>query len=96
MGGFAARKALDVVANVETVVAIEMLAACQALEFHHKRGLRSTAPLEAMHALVRTKVRPWDADRFMSPDIEAALELIRSGAVWKVIAPHLESYPGTL
>ena len=33
MGGFAARKALEVVSHVETVLAIEILAACQALEF---------------------------------------------------------------
>merc|ERR1712139_507857 len=33
MGAFSARKALDVVENVETVIAIEILACCQALEF---------------------------------------------------------------
>ena len=32
MGGFAARKALDVVENVEIVIAVELLAACQALD----------------------------------------------------------------
>merc|ERR1712087_837387 len=34
MGGFAARKALEVVEHVETVIAIELLAACQALDLH--------------------------------------------------------------
>jgi histidine ammonia-lyase len=33
MGGFAARKALTVVNNVENVVAIEILAACQGIYF---------------------------------------------------------------
>lgn len=33
MGGYSARKALQVVANVERVIAIELLAACQAIEF---------------------------------------------------------------
>ena len=40
MGGFAARKALIVVEHVETVIAIELLAACQALDL--LRPLRTT------------------------------------------------------
>lgn len=87
MGGFAARKALEVVENVETVIAIELLAACQALEFF--RPATSTPPLEAVHALVRKHVRPWDKDRIMHSDIDAALELIRSGEVWRTVAPFL-------
>jgi len=44
MGGWAARKALQVVENVEYVVAIELLCAVQGLEFH--RPLKTTEPLE--------------------------------------------------
>ena len=55
MGGFAARKALEVVKHVEQVLAIELLAACQALEFH--RPNTTTAPLEAVYKLVRTVAR---------------------------------------
>ncbi|KAL5516813.1 hypothetical protein EMCRGX_G002232 [Ephydatia muelleri] len=54
MGGFAARKAITVVEHVETVMAIELLAACQGLEFH--RPNKTTAPLEAVYKLVRTVV----------------------------------------
>uniref|UniRef100_A0A3P8ZKD2 Histidine ammonia-lyase n=1 Tax=Esox lucius TaxID=8010 RepID=A0A3P8ZKD2_ESOLU len=77
MGGWAARKALRVVEHVEQVLAIELLAACQALEF--LRPLKSTTPLEKVHELVRSVVRPWDCDRQMSPDIEAAHMLLREG-----------------
>ena len=38
-----------------SVLAIELLAACQALEF--LRPLKSTTPLEKVHELVRTVVR---------------------------------------
>ncbi len=55
MGGFAARKALRVVKNVEKVVAIELLAACQAIEF--LRPLKTTTPLEEVYKVVRSKVR---------------------------------------
>jgi len=88
MGGWAARKALSVVENVEHILAIELLAACQALEF--MRPLRSTAPLEAVHALVRSVVAPYDTDRFMQPDIEAAHALIKTGKVAAVVRPFLQ------
>lgn len=91
MGGFAARKALEVVEHVETVIAIELLAACQALEFH--RPHRTTEPLEAVHALIRTKVAPWNKDRHMSPDIQAALHLVQSGAVLETAAANLKVSP---
>ncbi|EOD04863.1 hypothetical protein EMIHUDRAFT_69043 [Emiliania huxleyi CCMP1516] len=87
MGGFAARKALEVVQNVETVLAIELLAACQGLEFH--RPLKTTKPLENLHALVRKHVRPWDGDRQMSPDIEAALRLVQSGEALRAVEQGL-------
>ena len=41
--------------NSCTVLAIELLAACQALEF--RRPLKTTEPLEAVYNLVRTVVR---------------------------------------
>uniref|UniRef100_A0A8C9YT35 Histidine ammonia-lyase n=1 Tax=Sander lucioperca TaxID=283035 RepID=A0A8C9YT35_SANLU len=55
MGGWAARKALRVVEHVEQVLAIELLAACQALEF--LRPLKTTTPLEKVHELLRSVVR---------------------------------------
>ena len=93
MGGFAARKCLQVIENVERVVAIELLCACQAIEFH--RPLRTSEPLEAVHALVRASgVERYDEDRFMAPDIDRVTELITSGRVWKVVEPYLKSYTG--
>jgi histidine ammonia-lyase len=66
-----------VVANVRRILAVEALAACQALEF--LRPLRSSPALEAVHARVREQVAPWDRDRVVSPDIEALAEMVRSG-----------------
>ncbi len=87
MGGFAARKALEVVENVETVIAIELLAACQALEFH--RPLKTTKALEAVYELVRGEVKCWDVDRQMSPDIEAVKRMIKDGRVWATASKFL-------
>ncbi|TNN82109.1 Histidine ammonia-lyase [Liparis tanakae] len=55
MGGWAARKALRVVEHVEQVLAIELLAACQGIEF--LRPLRTTTPLEKVYELVRSVVK---------------------------------------
>ncbi|XP_061662106.1 histidine ammonia-lyase-like isoform X2 [Syngnathoides biaculeatus] len=90
MGGWAARKALRVVEQVEQVLAIELLAACQALEF--LRPLQTAAPLQKVYQLVRSVVSAWDKDRIMSPDIEAAHALLRQQKVWAEIQPYVDEY----
>ena len=90
MGGFAARKCLQVVRNVEKVIAIELLAACQAIEF--LRPLKTTQPLEEVYKVVRSVVAPWDKDRYMSPDIAAAGKLLKEGKIWQAARHHMESY----
>lgn len=88
MGGWAARKALSVVDNVETVLAIEILAACQALDF--LRPLKSTEPIEAVRSVVRSKVPFLESDRIMSTDMEAVKQLVRNGEILKAVAPFLK------
>ncbi|XP_022100463.1 histidine ammonia-lyase-like [Acanthaster planci] len=90
MGGFSARKCLTVVEHVEQVLAIELLAACQGIEF--LRPLKTTAPLEEVHKLVRSVVEPWDKDRYMAPDIEGATKLLREEKVWKAVKPYMDNY----
>ncbi|KAK3891776.1 hypothetical protein Pcinc_004355 [Petrolisthes cinctipes] len=90
MGGFAARKALMVVENVERVIAIELLAACQAIEF--LRPLKTTTPLEEVIRVVRSVVSPYDKDRFMAPDIDAATEILKDNKVWMAVRHHIEHY----
>ncbi|XP_045623762.1 LOW QUALITY PROTEIN: histidine ammonia-lyase [Procambarus clarkii] len=90
MGGFAARKALTVVENVERVIAIELMAACQAIEF--LRPLKTTTPLEEVIRVVRSVVRPYDKDRFLAPDIDAITELIKDNKIWTAVRHHIEHY----
>jgi histidine ammonia-lyase len=79
MGPIAARQARSVVANVRRILAIEALAAAQAIEFH--RPLRTSAALEAVHAELRAVVPKYDTDRIMGPEIEAVAELVREGVL---------------
>jgi histidine ammonia-lyase len=84
MGGWAARKALVVVDNVEHVLAIELLAACQGLEFH--RPLTTTEPLEKVFRLVRSRVEHLEQDRYIAPDILKCVEILRQGLVGDAVA----------
>eukprot|EP00744_Colponema_vietnamica_P003713 GILI01005642.1.p1 GENE.GILI01005642.1~~GILI01005642.1.p1 ORF type:complete len:538 (+),score=108.85 GILI01005642.1:27-1640(+) len=87
MGGFAARKAIDVVANVERVLAIELLCACQGIDL--LRPLKTTPVLERVWSLVRTVSPTWNGDRNVSEDIEAVHNLIKSGALWREVYDHI-------
>jgi histidine ammonia-lyase len=74
MGTHAARKAQEIVQNVETVLAIELLAAAAALDF--LKPLRPGRGVAAAHAAVRRAVPPMDRDRVLATDIERARGLI--------------------
>ena len=87
MGAWAARKALSVVLNVEKVLAIELQAACQALDL--LRPMRSTEPLEKLFETVRAQVPFYESDQVFASDIEKVAELIRSRACLQALAPYL-------
>jgi histidine ammonia-lyase len=78
MGPIAARKAVRVVTNVRRILAVELMAAADALDL--LRPVASAAPLMAVHAHVRTKVPERTGDRPLSPDIETLAREIASGA----------------
>ncbi|MBR0667372.1 histidine ammonia-lyase [Roseomonas hellenica] len=65
--------------NLANILAIELLEAAQAIDFH--RPLTSAPALEAAHRLVRGAAAHWDRDRAMAPDIAAVAELVRGGRV---------------
>uniref|UniRef100_A0A7E4W1E2 Histidine ammonia-lyase n=1 Tax=Panagrellus redivivus TaxID=6233 RepID=A0A7E4W1E2_PANRE len=87
MGGFAARKALKVVEHVEAVLSMELIAACQALEF--LKPLKSTTTLQKVYDLVRTVFKPLEEDRYMQPEIQAVIQLMRENKIWETVAPFL-------
>jgi len=76
-GPRAASKARRGVELARNVVAIELLAASEALEHH--RPLKSSRPVEQAHALIRTCVPRLKADRPPSPDIAAIVGMIEAG-----------------
>jgi histidine ammonia-lyase len=79
MATFAARRLQPMVANTAHILGIELLAAAQGIDF--LRPLQSSAPLEAVHALLRTQVPAMAQDRYMAPDIERATGLVLDGSL---------------
>jgi histidine ammonia-lyase len=77
MGVNAAHKTAAVVANTRRVLAVELIAAAEALEF--RRPLRSSEPLEAVHGLLREYASAHHTDRVLGPEIEAVAVGVGSG-----------------
>ncbi|MBA2541229.1 MAG: histidine ammonia-lyase [Deltaproteobacteria bacterium] len=79
MGATAALKLATIESHVRTVLAIELLCAAQGLDL--RRPLRTTAKLEAVHAVIRARVPAMMVDRPLSPDIAAVRGLIDDGSL---------------
>jgi histidine ammonia-lyase len=84
MGVTAARQAARAAANTRRILAVEALAACQALDF--RRPLTTSAPLQAAYARLRQDVPRYDRDRVMAPEIEAAARLVTSATLVEAAA----------
>jgi histidine ammonia-lyase len=80
MGTIAARKARSIADNVENVLAIELLAACQAIGIEGRERSLGTATGEVF-AAIRNVVPPMDGDRMYIDDINAVRTLIRTKAI---------------
>ena len=83
MGSIAARKAMEILRNVEHIVAIELLCATQGIDFRGPEKLGQGT--RVAYSLIRKRVPMLKEDRVMSKDIEAVTELIRSGELVEAV-----------
>jgi histidine ammonia-lyase len=77
MSMWAALKAARAVELATNVVAIECLAASQAIDL--LAPLQTSGPLAAVHAAIRTTIPVLEADRPPAPDIARLAEMIATG-----------------
>ena len=84
MSPIAARKLAAIVENLEWVLAIELLAAFQAMEF--LKPLRSSALLERVRTAFRRVVPAWKEDRELHRDLEGARGVLRSPELSSLVA----------
>lgn len=90
MATFAARKLADIALNVRHIIAIELMAAVQGIDFH--RPLQTSAVLEKVHATIRSRVAHFDRDRAFSVDIAAVEDLIESDTFTHLVQDLLPSH----
>ena len=74
MGSISGRKLNTIIDNLEYILGIELLTACQAIEF--RRPLKSSEVLEFAHDYVRKHVSFAQEDRIFANDIEKTTKLI--------------------
>jgi histidine ammonia-lyase len=75
MGWHAARKAGEVLENVATILAVELLCAAQAIDLRRDTAVPGPAAT-AVHALLREHVPPMYVDREVTPQIETVRALL--------------------
>ncbi len=75
----AALKAAEVLSRSRAILAIELLAGCQALDL--LAPLATSAPLQRVHQAVRKIVPTLTVDRPPAPDIEKISEMIATGEI---------------
>jgi histidine ammonia-lyase len=83
MGSISGRKLNQVLDNLDYILAIELMSACQAIEF--RRPLKSSEILEFAHGYVRQFVEFAKEDRIFAEDIEKIRSIISDGSFVKKI-----------
>ncbi|HUQ09862.1 MAG TPA: histidine ammonia-lyase [Steroidobacteraceae bacterium] len=82
MATFAARKLGDIAANTAIILAIELLAAAQGVDLRAPH--LTSERLQRVMREIRSRVKHYDIDHYLAPDIAAMTEAVQSG----VIAAH--------
>jgi histidine ammonia-lyase len=84
MGSISAKKLLQVIANVQSSLAIEVLTASQGID--QRLPLAASKGVKAAHAAIRRVVPELGDDRPLYHDIGAVTTLIRDGALIRAVA----------
>lgn len=84
MATYAARRLHKMVGNVNTILAVELLAAAQGIEF--RDGLKTSPPLQLLHKLVRERAEFYDNDRTFHHEIASIAELIAGNDLEPVLS----------
>ena len=88
MGSIAARKCFQILSNVQKVIAIELLAASQGIEF--LKPLKCGKGTGVAHNYIRKLVKPLEDDRIIYKDIERLIKLVESGEILQIVESAVE------
>jgi histidine ammonia-lyase len=90
MSAYAAARLATMADNVAGILAVELLAACQGVEFHVP--LTTSKMLQGVLSELRSAVPHYTEDRFFAPDIEAVRHIVLSRLGGAVCADLLPSH----
>lgn len=87
MGTIAARKAKDIIHNSRRVVATEIMAACQAIDFRKDEGFQLGVGTQAVYDLVRENIDFLENDKDVElyDELETATDLLEDGSILDVV-----------
>lgn len=94
MGANAARHGMEILENVRTVLAVELVTAAQAVDLRRNGEERLGRGTAAAYRQIRSRVRFLEHDRPLTQDIEAVADLIRSGSIMAEVREALEHEEG--
>ncbi len=86
MATHGARRLLNMTENLSQIIAIELLAACQGIDF--RKPLKTSPALQQAYSALRARVPFATQDRLLAEDIAATAQVIRTPAV-QGLADHL-------
>jgi histidine ammonia-lyase len=87
MGMTTAIKTKDILKNLSSIIAIELMGAAQGLEF--RKPLKPSAGAQAAYELVRKYVEPLKEDRPLYNDINKLTEIVKSGEFVKAVEKEI-------
>ena len=79
MAPIAARKARAIAQNAAGVIAVELIAAAQGVDYH--APLKTSEKLQAVHAQIRALSPHLDSDRYWADEMTALQEAVVAGAI---------------
>ncbi len=88
MGTHGARQAAEILRNIETVVAIELLCAAQAMDLRLEKAPNAKLGkgTRVAYDLIRSTVPALNRDRVIAGDIQAVLSLVRQGTLNQAVS----------
>ncbi len=87
MATYASRRLGDMADNTAGILAIELLAACQGIDF--RAPLKTSEVLEDAKSALRQNISFYDKDRYFAPDIEQSKKMVTTGAFNKFLPQEM-------
>lgn len=93
MGSISAQKAWRILKNVQTVLAIELLCACQGMDFARiqktKKPLKAGIGTDAAYRYIRKNIPHLDQDRILYNDIQKVIGLVEDESILEAVEQRI-------